>query len=209
MKNPSGLCMCGCGRPTPSSPVSRRGYKRGEPLMYIKGHSSRKTGPDYVIEDRGHVDWEDASPRYEYVGKPSPCWIWQKSVSSEDYGRIWNGKGHDHAHRVYYERFVGTIAKDHEIHHECGVRLCVNPAHLVEVTRAEHMAADGRSDSLRQPPAPGVQRERSLKGWAKRRKYEWSAFYACCIDCGTTERKYATRGRCSRCAARARRAVAA
>jgi hypothetical protein len=143
MKNPSGLCMCGCGRGTNPSPTSRRGYKKGEPLRFIKGHSSRKLGPDYLIEDRGYTE-TCGHYEHEYTGCPSPCWIWQKSIGSEGYGRVWNGAGHDMAHRVYYERHVGSIPSGYEIHHECENPSCVNPAHLIEVTRAEHMQIEGR-----------------------------------------------------------------
>jgi hypothetical protein len=132
MKNPNGICLCGCGRPTKPSPTSRRGYKRGEPLRYLKGHQSRLTGPDYRIEDTGSV-----------LG---PCWLWNKSIGSEGYGRIWQPETRDHkgAHVVYYEKTWGDVPEGCEVHHDCGERSCVNPHHLVAVTRREHMASDGR-----------------------------------------------------------------
>jgi len=44
MPNPSGLCKCGCGGETSRSTTtnSRRGYKKGEHVDYIRGHSSLK-----------------------------------------------------------------------------------------------------------------------------------------------------------------------
>lgn len=41
--NPSGLCQCGCGRPTPlATHTSRsRGLVKGKPTAYFPGHSSR------------------------------------------------------------------------------------------------------------------------------------------------------------------------
>lgn len=132
MKNPSGLCMCGCGQKTPLSPASRRGYKRGEPLRFIKGHSSRKGGPDYRPEDRGFE---------------TECWIWCKSMGSEGYGRIWINliNSHNMAHRVYWERATGeTVPPGFDLHHLCSQRACVNPAHLKPLSRRDHMAAEGR-----------------------------------------------------------------
>lgn len=131
MKNPSGYCRCGCGRKTDLSPSSRRGYKRGDPLLYIKGHSSRKQGPDYLVEDRGFE---------------TPCWIWQKSIGSEGYGRIWLNDvcGHAMAHRVYYAKANGHIVAGQEVHHRCGRRPCVNPEHLEQLSRRDHMAVEGR-----------------------------------------------------------------
>lgn len=40
--NPSGLCMCGCGGLTPIAPVNstKKGYVKGAPIRYIKGHNA-------------------------------------------------------------------------------------------------------------------------------------------------------------------------
>lgn len=44
-------------------------------------------------------------------------------------------------HRKAYEDFYGVeIEKGNHIHHVCGVRECVNPHHLQQVTPAEHNA---------------------------------------------------------------------
>lgn len=43
------------------------------------------------------------------------------------------------AHRWAYEHWVGPIPEGLEIDHLCRVKLCVNPAHLEPVTRAENM----------------------------------------------------------------------
>lgn len=131
MKNPSGYCLCGCGQRTPPSPASRRGYKRGEPLRYIKGHSTRVLGPDWVADDNG-------------------CWIWQKSIGSQGYGRVWDGERHLTAHIAYWVRLHGPVPEGRELHHTCGVRRCVNPAHLEPVTRWEHMYLDGRLEAGRE-----------------------------------------------------------
>lgn len=124
--------MCGCGQKTDLSPASRRGYKRGESLRFIKGHSSRKGGPDYQPEDRGFT---------------TPCWIWLKSLSSEGYGRVWVNEinGHNMAHRVYFERAKGQpVQPGFDLHHLCSQRACVNPDHLEPLSRREHMATEAR-----------------------------------------------------------------
>lgn len=43
------------------------------------------------------------------------------------------------AHRVAYENVNGPIGKGLEIHHTCGEKSCVNPDHLVTMTRSQHM----------------------------------------------------------------------
>lgn len=41
--NPSGLCMCGCGQPTPPCTRNNRywGWVKGEPMRFIPGHHAR------------------------------------------------------------------------------------------------------------------------------------------------------------------------
>jgi hypothetical protein len=55
MLNPTGLCQCGCGSPTPIAKRSERGYKRGEPLRFIKGHQEPqphcRNGHEYSPEN--------------------------------------------------------------------------------------------------------------------------------------------------------------
>jgi hypothetical protein len=123
MKNPSGLCMCGCGSAVPLSKETRRGYKRGEPLMYMRGHN-RAGGPDFLIQNG--------------------CWVWRRSLTTHGYGHlVIQGKDYM-AHRLYYERFRGEIPKGLELHHTCSNRACVNPDHLQPMTRREHMVTEGR-----------------------------------------------------------------
>jgi len=72
------------------------------------------------------------------VDKTDDCWLWT-GASWNGYGRI----GADYngvrsipllVHRVSYELAYGTIPDGHIVHHECGVRSCVNPDHLTLVS---------------------------------------------------------------------------
>src|SRR4051812_29977290 len=69
--NPSGLCQCGCGRPTKIATRSsmQHGWVSGKPIKYIAGHA-RNGHPhiEYITEDHG---WS------------SPCWIWQGRVNDK------------------------------------------------------------------------------------------------------------------------------
>lgn len=82
----------------------------------------------YIEEDRGHS---------------TPCWIWQASLKF-GYGQVMistpSGKVLRRAHRVYYERANGPLDASAriELHHECGIRSCVNPAHLTPLTPLDH-----------------------------------------------------------------------
>lgn len=111
-------CECGCGR---LAPVAQRndatkGYVKGQPTRFVRGHANRKDVPDYVVDENG-------------------CWIWQRGLNPVSkygmLGRLW-------AHRVVYERTVGPIPKDMELDHLCRVKACVNPNHLEAVTKSEN-----------------------------------------------------------------------
>lgn len=70
----------------------------------------------------------------------SGCWFWMMSCCPKGYGSFCcNGKIYK-AHRWSYEFFNGTkIDSRLVIHHECGVPLCVNPAHLMAINQAENI----------------------------------------------------------------------
>jgi len=129
IKNPTGLCLCGYGSKTSLSSETRRGYKRGEPMKYIRQHWKKQV--EYQKENRGFS---------------SDCWIWIKHIHQSGHGRGWCVKRRKviGAHVLFYERYVGEIPIGHEIHHKCSQPSCVNPEHLITVTRKQHMNLEGR-----------------------------------------------------------------
>jgi hypothetical protein len=117
-----GFCECGCEAETRLAPKTDRskGWIKGRPLRYVKGHNDRKP-VRYIEEDRGH---------------DTPCWIWCLCTDGGGYGQTKVGGRAQLAHRVYYERHVGPIPDGLELDHLCRVRNCVNPDHLEPVTSA-------------------------------------------------------------------------
>ena len=65
--------------------------------------------------------------------RPAGCWMWT-GRQIKGYGQY----GSRLAHRVAYLLLVGPIPDGLEIDHTCRRPLCVNPAHLEPVTRAEN-----------------------------------------------------------------------
>lgn len=137
------LCECGCGRTTKLARCSdsSKGWIRGVPLRFAKGHNLRRLNPQaYKSEDRGYS---------------TPCWIWQRGTDEGGYGKVGIvGVQTTLAHRFFYMWVKGDIPDDLELDHLCRVRNCVNPDHLEAVTHQENdrrgMVTKLNPDAVRQ-----------------------------------------------------------
>lgn len=59
------------------------------------------------------------------------CWIWKGAVTKDMYGQIRVGDKVMSTHRVAYLAVNGAIPRGKVIRHQCDVRQCCNPAHLI------------------------------------------------------------------------------
>jgi hypothetical protein len=119
----TGLCECGCGQQTArhKSNDTKRGYVKGEPKRFIRGHNANRPGELYRVDPE------------------SGCWVWLRGTNGVGYGTLRrNGRDH-YAHRWFYEKHVGPIPAGLELDHLCRNRLCCNPEHLEAVTRTENL----------------------------------------------------------------------
>lgn len=68
----------------------------------------------------------------EQVGpiEGSPCWIWQRGLNSNGYGRLTYRGQRQFVHRVSYKVFVGPFPEELFIIHSCDNPACTNPDHL-------------------------------------------------------------------------------
>ncbi len=66
------------------------------------------------------------------------CWVWVASLKTTGYGQIQLGGRTLAAHRASYELYVEKPDSSLTLDHLCMNKLCVNPEHLEQVSRAEN-----------------------------------------------------------------------
>lgn len=64
----------------------------------------------------------------------SGCWLCTGASQGDGYAML----NQRPAHRVAYETFFGKLSAGDQVHHLCYVRNCINPEHLVAVSRKDH-----------------------------------------------------------------------
>src|SRR4051812_26980362 len=74
-------------------------------------------------------------PRPAYLIDPDRgCWISTGASQGGNY-RMMNSKP---AHRAAYEAVQGPIAPKSQVHHLCFEPACINPSHIVALSRKDH-----------------------------------------------------------------------
>lgn len=71
--------------------------------------------------------------------QPDGCWHYTGHINRDGYG-VSNGSP---VHRVFFEQMVGAISPGMQVDHLCGIRRCVNPAHLEQVSQRVNLARAG------------------------------------------------------------------
>ncbi len=70
----------------------------------------------------------------------SECWHWKGSLDKRGYGQLSDGfRTMLKAHRLSYEKFVGSIPEGLGILHKCDLPSCCNPDHLFPGTQKENI----------------------------------------------------------------------
>ena len=120
---PIGLCQCGCGGRTALAQRTHldRGLRKGEPQRFIFGHRGK-----FRLEDRIEIDPDTG------------CHLWTDRLNEFGYARVRIDGRSTMVHRYRWEERNGSVPPAHDLHHVCETKHCVNPDHLVPMTRVAH-----------------------------------------------------------------------
>lgn len=95
----------------------------------------------HIAGQRGSLGAEHPCEAFErFTERTETCWLWTGYISRSGYGVINIGGQPTPAHRFSYYLYKGSIPKKKVIHHRCGNRKCVRPAHLKCVSTSQHAA---------------------------------------------------------------------
>lgn len=94
---------------------------------------------------------DDEARFWSHVDKTGPvssigrCWLWTGAVAGWGYAQIGfrNPDRRVMVHRYSFELHGGLLLDGMHIDHLCRVKLCVNPAHLEQVTPRENVIRSG------------------------------------------------------------------
>lgn len=74
-----------------------------------------------------------------FVNRTESCWLWTGAKNPGGYGTFRISRVQAGVHRWAWQWANGPIPEGLEVHHACHVRLCVNPMHLVVMTRKQNL----------------------------------------------------------------------
>jgi hypothetical protein len=103
---------------------------RAKGLCEVHYHRQRQTGSTETRRIRG----DDEARFWSKVEKGEDHWVWVGARDSSGYGKFDVARRHRGAHRYAYELLVGPIGDGHWVTQLCGVRHCVKPDHLEQIT---------------------------------------------------------------------------
>lgn len=95
---------------------------------------------DYILSchDNCMISSVDLDRFWSKVDKTPTCWNWTAGKYVDGYGIFGFNGGVVRSHRFSFEIVNGKIPTNHEIHHKCKNKLCVNPEHLEAITHKNH-----------------------------------------------------------------------
>ena len=118
------FCQCGCGEKATIAVNSNksRGWIKGQPEQYKRGHGRRPTN-NSLLESIAY-EGDFTKECLTGVGYLKPDGYRQVSLDGKQ----------PYIHRAVYEYVVGPVPEGMEVHHKCFTRDCYNYTHLEVVT---------------------------------------------------------------------------
>lgn len=118
-----------CGHACWSSWAAANSYISGGRAIQGKSIGLSRAPKNVLVNRIGSMYAKDDS---------TGCWAWIGLFDKNGYGRFWDGRSHQRAHRAAYELLVEPIPDGLVIDHLCRNTTCVNPSHLEPVTVREN-----------------------------------------------------------------------
>lgn len=148
MAAPERICQCGCGKPVPLATTTHlsRGYRKGEPLRFVRGHGRRTISAEERFRRRLR---ETPSGCLEFHGHRHSGYG-QFGVGSRDDGT----RRLVYAHRYAWELAGREVPEGMLVLHKCDNPSCCNVDHLFVGTDQDNladMARKGRGRTGRMP----------------------------------------------------------
>lgn len=165
VKARTGLCACGCGRPTRIAIRTQagRGEYAGHPQRVLVGHNMRGR-----------------------AGEQANRWQGGSRVNGDGYRMLYmpdhhlaNGTGYVPEHRLVWEQTHGRrLSREQHVHHIDGDRGNNDPSNLVALSSREHAAMHRHADYTRRRRAEGQHRSNADPERRKRHSERMRAWWA-------------------------------
>lgn len=147
------------GRPIASIEQTVDGVRKVSTMsiqhLVLEKYTGRKVETRYVDTVCGnpiccnpvHLQERDFDVRFwNNIVEDGECWIWQGTVSSNEYGVITLDGVNRPTHVLSYELSNGEIPEGLFVLHKCNRKLCINPDHLYIGTHNDNMRDMADSD---------------------------------------------------------------
>jgi hypothetical protein len=96
-------------------------------------------------------------------GEPQDCWPFEGAKDQDGYGQFMIDRRNHRAHRVALLIDGRPVPAGMVTRHTCGVRECVNPAHLIAGTQAENIQDAVDAGTFNPPRLPRAVVDRVLE----------------------------------------------
>ncbi len=168
---PYGYCHCGCGQKTSISICnnSRTGYKKGEPIKYIRFHGNPKKirqkkvcvicGKEFLPQKKNRQETQitcSAKCRNKYISIKTANKR-SESLRGRGEGKTYTKRNQKHEHRVVMEQLLGrNLRSDEIVHHKDGNKKNNDLENLEVLSRAEHTAIHSTKFHVQRREEKGV-----------------------------------------------------